>query len=165
MTLHLQYSQYSVSSYVDINSTSAVIKNINIKLHVHLNLQIDNFQTHMSNTVSSLQIYLLTTSNLKRYWHIWNKPDLFVISFTSHPWEKLPRCIIKYITSWFARGCWKGAMPHLKAEAQGRTQLSDQNQPPAQMAMPKYCVLSKYLILTLCWKLIKYHAGGKTSAE
>lgn len=49
----------------------------------------------------------------------------------------------------------------LKQKPPGWAQLSDQNQPPLWIAVPKYCVLSKYLILTLCWKLIKYPAGGK----
>ena len=41
------------------------------------------------------------------------------LSWHLHPvrGEKLPRCIIKYITSWLAWSRWKDAMPHLKAEA------------------------------------------------
>lgn len=53
----------------------------------------------------------------------------------------------------------------LKQQPRGAVRLSDQNQPPLWTTVPNYCVLSKYLILTLCWELIKYPASGKTSTE
>ncbi len=111
-------------------------------------------------------MYLLDTSNLKKDICIFGINHIYLsFHFTSYPCGKLPRCIIKSITSWLAWRCWKDAMLILKQKPWGWAQHSDKNQPPLRIAVPKYCVLSKYPILMVCWKLIKYSACGKTSTE
>lgn len=95
-------------------------------------------------------MYLRTTSNLKSHWHI--GINQIYLSFHLHPIRGENSHDALLNISHLGLPGALGNVPYLilKQKPEGRAQLSDQNQPPAQMAMPKYCVLSKYLILTLC---------------
>lgn len=165
-TLHHHYSSMFVS-YVDTESTSAAIKITNNWLHlrcVHAFRHATSY-TDIPCIVCSLQCICLPHL-------IWKDISIFGInqiylSFHLRPIrrENSHDALLNISHLGLPGAVGKAPCLILKQKPRGWAQLSDQNQPPLRMAVPKYCVLSKYPILTPRWKLIKYPAGGKTSTE